>query len=188
MLKSFALFSVAATAFVALAQPSQSKTRFSVDYLFDSMAPHPDSYFFDDEFDPELDVEDDTVYGRSRPSLYGDYDATYYEPEVAVQPPAKLKKKLVANPLAGAKKATPKLALAKPDLPAAPKKQIKKAGNATGVTCDKATQIVAGYGFTDVKVKSCSGNTYAFTGTRSGKTYEISVSAARGDLTEVKRI
>jgi hypothetical protein len=37
-------------------------------------------------------------------------------------------------------------------------------------------------------VKSCTGNNYAFNGTRSGKSYEISVSAARGDLTEVKRI
>ncbi len=183
MLKSFALFSVAAAALVVLAQPSEAKTRFSVDYLFDSMAPHPDSYFFDDEFVPEQDFESD------RPSLYDEYEANYYEPEVLIREPAKSKKQVVtAKPPAAAKKAVPKLALAKPDLPAAPKKQIKKAGNATGVTCDKATQIVAGYGFTDVKVKSCSGNTYAFTGTRSGKNYEISVSAARGDLTEVKRI
>ncbi len=185
MLKPLTLLSAAATALVILAQPSAAKTRFSIDYLFDSAAPHPDSYFYDDEFVPEADVE----YDRSQ--TYDQFDANYYEPEVYVRPPTAQNvkpKQHATKPPVAAKKPTPKLALAKPDLPDAPKKSLKKSDSGSGVTCAKATQIVTGYGFSDVKVKSCTGTTYAFTGTRSGKNYEISVSAARGDLTEVKRI
>jgi hypothetical protein len=181
MLKPLSLVSAAAMALVVLAQPSEAKTRFSIDYLFDRVAPHPNSYFYDDEFVPEEDVE----YDRSQ--TYDQFDANYYEPEVLVRPSVKPKLQATKPPVA-AKKTTPKLALAKPDLPDAPKKSLKKSDSASGVTCAKATQIVTGYGFSEVKVKSCAGNIYAFTGTRSGKNYEISVSAARGDLTEVKRI
>ncbi len=183
MFKSVTFLSAAVTTLVLLTQPSEAKMRYSVEYLFDSLAPHPDSYFYDDGFVAEEDVE----YSRS--PLYDQYDETYYEPEVLVRPLEKPKKQSTpAKPSVASKKATPKLALAKPDLPVGTKQSLKKQDSASGVTCAKATQIVTGYGFSDVKVKSCTGNIYAFTGTRSGKNYEISVSSARGDLTEVKRI
>ncbi len=184
MLKSFALMSGAAMMLMALAPSAEAKTRFSVDYLFDSWAPHPDAYFYDEDYAGEEDV---IVYERQPSRLYDQFDENYYEPDYLA--PAKPKRKLQADStrkqLVPSKPATPKLALAKPDLPAGARKSKAVAAS---VSCSKATQLVSGYGFSDVKVKSCIGKIFAFTGTRSGKSYEINVSSGNGELTEVKRI
>ena len=60
--------------------------------------------------------------------------------------------------------------------------------SATGMSCDKAGQIITGYGFTSVKAQSCTGKVYAFNATRSGKNYLVKLSSANGELTEVKKI
>ena len=59
---------------------------------------------------------------------------------------------------------------------------------AAGMSCDKAEKIVSGYGFTSVKPATCTGQVFAFNATRSGKAYVIKLSAASGELTEVKKV
>ncbi|MFT3988084.1 hypothetical protein [Aestuariivirga sp.] len=56
------------------------------------------------------------------------------------------------------------------------------------VTCDKATSIVQGYGFSGVKSTSCTGSTYAFAATRDGKNYTIKLNAKSGELTDVRKL
>ena len=56
------------------------------------------------------------------------------------------------------------------------------------ITCDKASSIVQGYGFSAVKSTSCSGATYAFAATRDGKNYAIKLNAGSGELTEVRKV
>ncbi|MFL5260495.1 MAG: hypothetical protein ACJ8AS_12140 [Hyphomicrobiales bacterium] len=55
------------------------------------------------------------------------------------------------------------------------------------VSCDKAKKIVSDYGFTQVEPKSCEGKVYAFSARRDGKPFSIKMSAASGELTEVKK-
>ena len=57
-----------------------------------------------------------------------------------------------------------------------------------GMSCEKATSIVAGYGFSAVKPDSCSGKIYAFNATRDGRTFAIKFDAGNGELTEVKKL
>ena len=56
------------------------------------------------------------------------------------------------------------------------------------MSCDKAGNIISGYGFTSIKPQSCTGKVYVFNATRSGKNYLVKLSSASGELTEVKKI
>ncbi|CAN5475886.1 hypothetical protein BH10PSE7_BH10PSE7_14950 [soil metagenome] len=103
----------------------------------------------------------------------------YYEPKIA--PPRKLKKKKLAIP---AKKTAPKDVAVRNESEPAPAPK-KKSG---AISCDKAGQIVTGYGFSSVKATSCQGDTYSFAAAREGKPYSIKLSAASGELTEVKKV
>lgn len=112
-------------------------------------------------------------YRRDRPAYgYGDdnedyaYEPDYYEPEYV--PPRKKRK-----------------AYLEPSLDSNAKAQAAK--KATAITCAKAGEIVSGYGFKSVEQVSCSGQTYAFNATRDGKPFSIKLSAASGELTEVKK-
>jgi outer membrane biosynthesis protein TonB len=82
------------------------------------------------------------------------------------------------------------LATASLTKPAEPAKPLlaKPAASSAAMTCDKATGIVSGYGFASVTPKTCSGDTFAFNASRGGKSYEIKLSAATGELTEVKKL
>ena len=64
----------------------------------------------------------------------------------------------------------------------------KKTASAAGVSCNKAGEIVSGYGFTSVKPTTCTGQFFAFNATRSGKAYVIKLSSASGELTEVRKV
>jgi hypothetical protein len=55
------------------------------------------------------------------------------------------------------------------------------------LSCRKAKEIVAGFGFTDIQANSCDGRTYSFAAQRDGKPFTISLSSSSGELTEVKR-
>ncbi|MFO0990988.1 MAG: hypothetical protein U1E67_03545 [Hyphomicrobiales bacterium] len=111
-----------------------------------------------------------------------DYDPEYYEPQYA--PPGAPKKKLkrtqpapqVYKPSTTKKKVTTK----QPQTQQAQKKP-------TSITCDKASKIVAGYGFSAVKPSTCQGKEYAFAATRDGASYVIKMSSASGELTQVKK-
>lgn len=56
------------------------------------------------------------------------------------------------------------------------------------VDCKKGAAIVSGYGFSTVTTKSCTGATLVYGATRSGKNFEIQVSSANGELTNVKKL
>ena len=56
-----------------------------------------------------------------------------------------------------------------------------------GLSCEAAADIVETFGFSDVQSTSCSGDVYGFDASRDGSSYSISVSAADGELTEVRR-
>jgi hypothetical protein len=62
------------------------------------------------------------------------------------------------------------------------------ASSSKGISCDKAGQIISGYGFTGVKPATCAGQVYAFNATRDGKNFAIKLNAANGELTEVKKL
>jgi len=60
-------------------------------------------------------------------------------------------------------------------------------GSSAGLSCEAAAEIVEDFGFSDVQSTSCSGETYGFDASRDGNSYAIRVSAADGELTEVRR-
>jgi hypothetical protein len=79
-------------------------------------------------------------------------------------------------------------AASKPAKPAEPKKTATKTAAASGLSCEKATSVVTGYGFSSVTPSSCSGKVYAFNATRDGKAFAIKLNSANGELTEVKKL
>ena len=60
-------------------------------------------------------------------------------------------------------------------------------GSGGGLSCEAAADIVANFGFSDVQSTSCSGDVYGFDASRDGSSFSIRVSAADGELTEVRR-
>lgn len=60
-------------------------------------------------------------------------------------------------------------------------------GSGGGLSCEAAADIVENFGFSDVQSTSCSGDMYGFDASRDGDSYSITVSAADGELTEVRR-
>lgn len=94
-------------------------------------------------------------------------DESYYEPEPL--PPKK------------------KQATAKPPQPAPKKKVAAKPAAAKGLSCTKAAEVVAGYGFTAVTPATCTGKRYAFNAMRDGKAFTITLNPATGALTDVKK-
>ncbi len=64
----------------------------------------------------------------------------------------------------------------------------KTASAATAISCDKAEEIVSGYGFANVTPNTCTGKVFAFNATRSGKAYVIKLDSASGELTEVNKV
>lgn len=143
-------------------------------------------------------------------ALYGpgrrDFDESYYEPEpTAPKPKLKTKpaakqgaKPSAAKPAAKSATAARPAAKSKDDTPTAsitpksdseaPAAKTASAAPAKGITCEKATGIVSGFGFTAVTPQSCSGKVYAFNATRGGKTFAVKVDPASGELTEVKKL
>ena len=115
------------------------------------------------EYPDGLTAEEyDRIYGNK-------FDKKFYEPDY--QPPVrKTAKPVVGN--TAAKSTTAATAASK----------------STAVSCDKASSIITGYGFSDVKPADCLGQVYAFSAARDGKAYAIKLNAANGELTEVKKV
>ena len=107
-------------------------------------------------------------------------DESYYEPAPATpvkpkvtKPPAKAAAKPPANPALPQKSAS--AAAAKP-LAEGP------------LSCEKATSLVSGYGFSSVEAATCSGKLYAFNAKRGANSFAIKLDPASGQLTEVKKL
>jgi hypothetical protein len=145
---------------------------------------HDDVYFEEDE----------------RPLTYSEPDDGYYEPgyegeEPVYITPKKKKKTAKAAPAKLAVKksvvSSKKKAVKTQSVASVEKKAVterKTANAATSISCDKAGQIVSGYGFASVKPATCTGQVFAFNATRSGKAYVIKLSSATGELTEVQKV
>lgn len=150
---------VLASATIAFASGADADSRWKFRYY--NYDPDYD-FYYGPEYVPQPRYY--RYFRRDRPAYrYDDendyaYDPNYYEPEYV--PPRK-KRKSYAQPQATKK--------------------------ATAISCAKAGQIVSGYGFKSVEQVSCSGQTYAFNATRDGKPFTIKLSAASGELTEVKK-
>jgi hypothetical protein len=196
---------VAAASLVAaglVSASAQADMRFRVGAVFDDYAPPPpDVYFFDDGDQHDAATDPQDLYGDVPSSVY-DYDPGYYEPRLVkpqkridrvraglraqiqrAKPPVQSVKVAAVEPKAPVASVKPKSALL-PKLVLPPE---KPSAVAAAVTCDKGATIVKGYGFADVKAKTCSGDVFAFNATRDGKPYEILLSSKNGALTEVKR-
>jgi hypothetical protein len=65
--------------------------------------------------------------------------------------------------------------------------QAPAASAAERISCEAAADIVRDFGFSDVRSTSCSGQVYGFDADRDGSAYSITISAADGELTEVRR-
>lgn len=76
---------------------------------------------------------------------------------------------------------------AKPVAPVATAKiQPAPAGKTVG--CAAGAAVVTGYGFGDVKPKICTGDTYSYTASRGGKAFVITLTAASGEVVDVKKL
>lgn len=98
-----------------------------------------------------------------------------------------------SDPVVTASLAKPKLDETPRTNPVAAKPVVAKpvaAKPAPGKTigCTAGAAVIVGYGFADVKPKTCTGQAYAYTATRSGKNYEIKLTAASGEITDVKKV
>jgi hypothetical protein len=103
------------------------------------------------------------------------------------------KKQAVATPKAKAKKPIVATKTAKP----APQKLqtaslTKTSAEPTPKTktigCTSGAAIVTGYGFAGVTPKACTGATYAYNAQRGGNAYVIQLTAATGEITDVKKL
>ncbi len=195
---SAAVFTLAAGALlVPTAAEAGSRWRFlHPDYYFYNPPPRD---FYADDYDDEEYYEDD-----ERPLSYYDPDDDYYEPRyyedeepVYIAPKKKQKKTVKAVPVpkpvakksvASAEKKAAASSVASVEKKAVAATEKKTASAAPGMSCDKAGEIVSGYGFTSVKPATCTGQVFAFNATRSGKAYVIKLSSASGELTEVKKV
>ncbi len=70
----------------------------------------------------------------------------------------------------------------------APKASTASKPSTVGVTCEKGATIVSGFGFENVKTKTCEAGTLAYSAERSGQPFEIDVNPKTGELIAVKKI
>jgi hypothetical protein len=170
----------AAISLAALTAPAEAGWR-KMFFWMDEPAQEPRAVSRAYIFDDEGEVSDEAVIKQRRKgnSLYGQDD--YYEPRYEPQkkPAVKTKKAQAAKPLV--KDVAKKLA--------APAKSVaEKPAAASGISCDKGVDLVGGYGFSGVKPKACAGKLFTYTASRTGKSYEVSVSALNGEITEVRKV
>ena len=113
------------------------------------------------------------------------YDPQYDEP-VYVKPPKRKTAKIAPSNKPTTVKKASVASVKKPATTSSTISSTKSSGS--GMSCDKASSIISGYGFSSVKPTSCKGQVYAFSAVRSGKNYQISLNASSGELTEVKKV
>ncbi len=173
--------------------------------------PRPMQFIFggyvtsDDEIDAMVDEADR-------------FDESYYDPSDDVTDQAPVRKvtkkpvaktvtktvtkaplaKPVAKPATAAAKSSSEAALTTASIAAAgsaapatstaaPKPAATKTA-AAALSCDKAGQIIAGYGFSSVKPHACAAQIYEFDATRDGKMFAIKLDSTNGELTEVRKL
>jgi hypothetical protein len=174
-----------AAATSAFLMPSSAEARglFGLRFLdpdYYGYYPAPDGVYAPDYYG---DGRDYYYVPRKKRHPYYDQQDSYYDPqydEPVYVKPHKKKKIAKTAPAANPVVKKPVVTTSKKNVPTASQ-------TAGGMSCDKAGKIISDYGFSSVKATSCKGKVYAFNATRSGKNYLISLNAASGELTEVKK-
>jgi hypothetical protein len=177
-----AALSVAISASLA-ASSAEAGERWRLKFFLPQFYTHEedDIYAYEPDFEDERYYEPDYMDPDDEPEYIAPKPKKKKKPATAVAKPP-VKKKLVS--VEKKPSATTAAAAATPPAAGAATTKI----SSRGMSCDKAGQIITGYGFTSVKPQSCTGKVYAFNATRSGKNYLVKLSAANGELTEVKKI
>ena len=129
--------------------------------------------------------EFDELYGRRARRDAEAYDERYYEPELA-KPKRKATKKKAEQ--SNKKKTAAKPAKQAPQKEASAAQKKAAPAKSTGLSCEKASSVVTGYGFSSVTPSNCEGKVYAFNAQRDGKSFAIKLDPASGELTEVKKL
>ena len=101
---------------------------------------------------------------------------------VAAAPTVKGKK-----PVASAAKQKPVLSQ-KLQTASLAKTSAEPSPKAKTIGCTSGAAIVTSYGFGTVTPKACTGSTYAYNAQRGGKSYVIQLTAATGEITDVKKL
>jgi hypothetical protein len=217
MSKGFALMALAAIVGITgvaatadaevLLKRKNGRVYFEPYYPAEVYVAEPGSYGYEA---PPGEFNDEVYEGRARQVVA--FDESYYDPYY-LPPSKKLKKakaaqraKAKAAALAAAREAEAKAKAAKVAKAKTPEaseeitgstSKIKSAAVATegakkpagaAVSCEKATSIVSGYGFSTVEATKCTAPTYEFKAQRQGKSFVVKVSSASGELTEVKKL
>lgn len=203
-IRKLALIAVAASGFVGLsAEMAQAKPFFLFrPFLpgYNDGYPSPDDVYYMDEEEYYQYLKRQRRKQRLIQDYYSQQDDGGYEDEYV--PPRKAKKKVVAKP--APKKPVARAKIKKksvePNTVAANKSAPKavttasisrpaaQSATAGAMSCSRASDIVAGYGFDSVKTSTCSGSIYSFNAVRGGKNYLVKVNSANGELTEVRKL
>jgi hypothetical protein len=200
VVKMVRMYAVAAAAALIAGsiQPAEAGSRF----WFNFFEPSYDTYYAGPEFIPEPDyeyvprqrhrvVEDPYLYEPD--PYYNDYEPVYRPHRKRTLSSAERKARIRHDLALTAAKPVPVRYRAAVAAPPAKKTQVAsvaplKKPSANSITCGKAASIVADYGFSNIKTADCEGKDYAFNATRGGAPYLIRMSAATGELTEVKKL
>ena len=185
---------------IAFAQPAEARRLFWWETINPAEpAPPPSSY---------RDVygvpEDQGLYGYPADEQFNERQYQLYQHEMQrrygrgpdtqphyAMPPAITEPALpYAAPIyPKAKPVVKKIAKVKPRMIAPEKQATQTSPKSTGpVSCDKGQSIVAGFGFENVKTKTCAPGTLAYQAERSGQPFEIDVNPKTGELIAVKKI
>jgi hypothetical protein len=167
-------------------------------WLDSSPSGQVDDLYADDSFD-EQDTFVQDQFNQEQYDLYMSrkfkkkklrYDQAYYEPKFKAPVSQPKAKKLVSTkillPQPISKPVSKPLKVAAVAVPIS--KRFETPIATKSISCTKGASIVADYGFGGVTSKSCAGLTFVYGATRSGKNFDIEVSAATGELTAVKKL
>ncbi|HHI81802.1 MAG TPA: hypothetical protein ENJ99_01485 [Rhizobiales bacterium] len=109
----------------------------------------------------------------------------------AITPDERPRREVAAPPQAKPKSAKPaKMARLEPEKPNSFQPleiEVQPRTPPGYISCAKAKNIVAGFGFSGISARSCKGKVYSFDAVRDGKPYEIKLSARNGELLKVAR-
>jgi hypothetical protein len=172
--------------------------------IFDAYGDYPDAQdaYVQDQFNQdEYDLYMEQTHRRHRKR----YNDAYFDPQVDDPnydvPRHRVKKKKIVRevqvvkptPVYKTKPVVKKVAVIAAPVVQSPQtaslnKRFNEPAVAKSVDCTKGASIVSGFGFDAVTTKSCSGGTYIYGATRSGKSFEVQVSATTGELTAVKKL
>ncbi|NJM31312.1 MAG: hypothetical protein HC855_15615 [Rhizobiales bacterium] len=192
MVKRFMVLSAAAAAIAATSGFAEAGSKWRLRFY----EPHYHTYYPGPQYIEEPDYG---YYVLRKPRRYrDDFEPEYYEPDFDdaddyYDEPIRVKRPRrevfrEADPLPVKKK---KSSVKQASISGATRKSsAKKSEQKTSglMSCDKASGIVAGYGFQNVKATDCKGDAYGFSARRGGKPYTITLNAANGELTGVKKV